>query len=148
VLRLYCKLFGWPPPHVTYYIIHHDTGEYITGDIPFHAKKMGGQPFRNQIDVVEKRGMQEQLPRVCEELERAFRQMHAIELWRAKACDLLDMVEFSLMEMRLGNNMFQVVVERVELAITSHITGSMAALPEDDIRAVRFYTDELVGAQR
>jgi 5'-deoxynucleotidase YfbR-like HD superfamily hydrolase len=94
VAQIYCEIFGLPRAEVLYYCIHHDVGEQYAGDVPFGAKtRVPG--FRECINAAEEMGRQQQgvtLP-----------QLTYTEWKKFKICDLLEMYEFSMCELNMGN---------------------------------------------
>lgn len=93
VMRIYLELFGRPSAEVWEYILHHDSTEVVTGDLPFPVKSQN-EAVRLAID----------------RLEREAR--HALGLveysaedykHRVKICDLLEMLEFAVDELLSGS---------------------------------------------
>lgn len=93
VLRIYQQIWVLTVP-VTVYILYHDCGEIKLGDLPFPVK---------QTDV--------DFKLICERIERValkdmeieLPQLSAVEKKQVKIADLIEMHEFGLMEIRLGN---------------------------------------------
>lgn len=97
VMRIYAELFGWPIAEVAVYIHYHDVGELDTGDISFVAKRRTPE-IKKVVGPIEDEAME----------RLSFGQATAnmlcpAEKERVKLCDLIEMVEFSIEECRLGN---------------------------------------------
>lgn len=124
VLRIYVELFGPPAPSVTTYVVHHDSPEVYTGDPPFPIK-------RDNPDV--KAGYQR--------MEREFEETHGLsgeglspdDRIRVKVCDLIDMWEFGMVEMAMGNTL----AENIVLRTSENIERMSQALSERERDAVR-----------
>jgi 5'-deoxynucleotidase YfbR-like HD superfamily hydrolase len=103
VACLYVELFGLPRAEVLYYCLHHDSGELWAGDMPFGSKDDG---IREQ----ERHGLEMlsiTLPELSEE-----------ESIRFKICDLLEMHETGMHELRLGNQYADPIMkDTLQLAI-------------------------------
>ena len=95
----------WPdaPAAALRYALHHDTGEVATGDIPFPVKRE--QP---EVKAIMDRLEDEALAVmgiVQPEIPAHWR-------WRIKVADMLEMWEFGLDELCLGNKMAKPIVAR------------------------------------
>lgn len=105
VLRIYYELFGPPSPEVTVYTLFHDAPELYTGDPPFPIK-------RDNPDL--KAGY--------DRLDAEFMRNHRIpeipvtdeDKIRIKVCDLLEMWEFGLVDMKMGNTLATLILTRCE----------------------------------
>lgn len=110
VIRIYTTIFGPPPPEVTRYLVWHDLGEIVTGDLPFPVKA------RNP-----------DLKGICDAIERSA--VVAMGGWavaltaeqrvRAKLSDTVEMLEFGLVEQRLGNTFAQPIIIDISEAINN-----------------------------
>lgn len=109
-LRIYWQIFGPPAPEVTTYLIWHDAGELRTGDPPF-PQKARNPVLKAAYDTME---------------HAAVKSMggpaHAVlpdqERIRCKIVDLLEMHEFGLVEMAMGNTLAQPIVDDTLEAVT------------------------------
>lgn len=95
VMRIYMELWGAPEPHITAWLLHHDSAEHIVGDVPFGAKETIPE-IGTRLAIAEEKIIMEAVPS-CQRLLEDW------EKWRLKACDLLEMVDFGWEEHRLGN---------------------------------------------
>lgn len=105
VLRIFYQIFGPPSAEVTSYILFHDSPEVKYGDPPFPAKQNNPE-----------------LKRVYTELEAdyygemfGFDHVHLVTVddkIKVKVCDLLEMWEFGVVELRMGNQYAVPIIER------------------------------------
>lgn len=112
-LRIYLQTFKYISPHVTEYIVFHDCGELRTGDLPFPVK-MNNPELKRIIDEEEQKclaGMGVTLPVLA-----------LAEKLRVRYCDLMDMHEYGLLEMRLGNQFAKPIVEDTRKALDALYT--------------------------
>lgn len=103
VLRIYIDIFGAPSPNVTVYITHHDSAELVVGDPPFPLKR-NNPPLKEIYDRLEHEAMQKMRGEVLPELT-------PYEMFLVKICDLLEMWEFGLQELQMGNKYAQPIVD-------------------------------------
>lgn len=94
VCTLYVELFGMPRAEVLYYCSAHDMGEQTAGDAPYGAKRLVPE-LGHGVNEAEKIGYQR--------LGIVLPALTAEEFRRFKICDLLEMYETALVEMRMGN---------------------------------------------
>lgn len=126
VLRIYIELFGAPSPDVTVYITHHDSAELKVGDPPFPLKA-NNPDLKDIYDrleadaILEMRG--EALPVLLTHTMR-----------RIKICDLLEMWEFGVQELMLGNRYAEPIIEDT-LAAVEQILGLMDQETVDAVSA-------------
>lgn len=107
-LRIYLQTFKSISPAVTKYVMFHDCGELRTGDLPFPVK-MNNPELKRIIDAEESvslAGMGVTLPVLA-----------LAEKLRVRYCDLMDMHEYGLMEMCLGNQFAKPIVEDTRKAL-------------------------------
>lgn len=102
VLRVYYLMFGAPRPEVTTFILWHDAGELKSGDLPFPIKAtnpvLKQEISRIEADAVQAMGGVNHLTDVRERV-------------RVKLCDLIEMMEQGLHELRLGNHYAEPIVD-------------------------------------
>jgi 5'-deoxynucleotidase YfbR-like HD superfamily hydrolase len=101
VATLYIELWGLPSAEVLQYCLHHDSGELWAGDLPFGAKSRNPD-LKEAMNGAEEDG----LKMLHVELPR----LNSLELRRVKLCDLLEMYEFGVHELRMGNSYATLVV--------------------------------------
>lgn len=105
VATLFIELFGTPRVEVLVYILHHDLGEFYSGDSPFSAKREVPE-LKEASDLAEKVGLSKlgiELPSLTEE-----------EWIKFKVADLLEMHEYAFLECRMGNTFAEIVLDNVE----------------------------------
>lgn len=109
VACIYSAIFGEIPSAVERAIRLHDVGELGTGDIPFPVKAEN-LDLKDIIDRLEQRQMDKlklaQLPT-----------LHEITWLRIKICDLIEMMQFSMVERLMGNMYAIPVILRSRAAV-------------------------------
>ena len=105
VIRIYFELFGPPSPNVTTYILFHDSPEVKYGDPPFPAKRESPE-LKSVYSHLEENYYRETLgydprSRLTEE-----------EIVKVKVCDLLEMWEFGVVELQMGNGYAHPIIQR------------------------------------
>jgi hypothetical protein len=94
VATLYVEVFGLPRAEVLYYILHHDSGEFFAGDPPYPVKQLvpGYKMAHGAAEVLGYQCMDVVMP------DLAVWEEH-----RVKVADLLEMHEFGMLELNMGN---------------------------------------------
>ena len=118
VMRIYWQIFGALSPEVSTYIIWHDVGELVTGDLPFPVKK-NNPHLKAECDYIEARALEDMGIKVAAPTNSAI---------RVKLCDLVDMYECGQIEVKMGN--------AYALPIVNDVRGNIVELlkrftPED-----------------
>lgn len=98
VMRIYYQIFGAPEPKVTARLLFHDIGEIGAGDPPFPSKR-DHPDLKTAHDRIER----EAALRMGVKPEVFDEDLGATERLRIKICDLFEMWEFGLTELRMGN---------------------------------------------
>src|ERR1035437_6690186 len=101
-LRIYYELFGPLPPKTSTYLIWHDAGELVLGDLPFPVKANNGG-LKRQCDRIEQnavKAMGGSLPKLATN-----------EKIRVKVVDLIEMLQYGLVEVFTGNRLAQPIVD-------------------------------------
>jgi len=96
VANIYCEIFGMPSANVFYYMLNHDAGELLAGDVPFGGKDHVKE-LRAAIQEAEEIGrtlLKIDLPRLSLD-----------EQSKVKIADLLEMYEFGCLEELMGNRL-------------------------------------------
>jgi len=125
VLRIHHEVFGLDSVDTVLCIMHHDSPEGWTGDIPFHAKR-GVPGLRDALAVGEANFCRAQhIPDVNE--------MGGTAAVRLKVADLLEMFEFSMREAQLGNVHGQHVMNTVWSAIEGGLLSKLPWTEQTDI---------------
>lgn len=107
VYRIYREIYGLVPAETAEYIMFHDGGELVAGDLPYPLKT-NDLGLKRIIDIYEERAlhlMDVTLPSLSDE-----------EKQRVKLCHLLEMMEFGLHEEALGNRYGKPIADRCESA--------------------------------
>lgn len=135
VMRIYTQIFGMMSPEVSYYILHHDSGELNTGDLAHHVKARRPD-LKHLMDEAETEGL-DMIGIVLPELPAA-------EKLRVKACDLLEMAEFAVEEQLRGNMLARAVTINIEWALCNHVKK----MDERDQTIVEDFVHELNNRSR
>jgi 5'-deoxynucleotidase YfbR-like HD superfamily hydrolase len=128
LMRIWFALWGPMPPEISTYFIWHDAGELFVGDFPFPVKQKSPE-LKRIIDELEEQAVLD-MGGVIASLTEEQRQ-------KVKLCDYLEMYEFGLQEMSLGNKYAQPIVDDIYEAIFHNIT-----LGEEDWKRVTSYLAE------
>lgn len=131
VIRIYGQIFGPIPPKVTDYLVWHDAGEIKTGDLPYPVKSQN-LDVKTAISTLEKQAVQDMGGKVVSISEEQQR--------RAKLADLVEMLEFGLMELQLGNQFATPVVNNM----TQAVVALCAKGSDEDRKAVLTYIESLL----
>ena len=126
VARVYTAIFGVPTAEVAHYVAHHDSAELIVGDPPFPVKATT-PALKAAYDSLEWIAVQElglKLPQLDERERR-----------RVKVCDLVEMMEFGMCELEMGNRHAAAIVRNTGAAL-----GTVPIYPED-VRALESYVE-------
>jgi len=108
ICTLYLELFGVPRAEVLVHMLYHDMGELSTGDMPFYAKRDVPE-LKSFMDRAEEAGQQRlniSMPELTDE-ERA----------QTKLCDLLQMLEFAIIERQMGNQLASAIQDNIMSAL-------------------------------
>lgn len=130
VLRTYRETFGHIEPEVVGYVLYHDSGELQLGDLPFPVKSLN-PVLKEECDRVEQEALHNMgvtLPRLTE-----------IQKLRIKYCDVMDMLEFGVFELRLGNQYAEPIID--DTRATLH--GLMARMVRSDFDAASRYWNKM-----
>lgn len=115
ILRIYWQIWGpesMTPEAVTQ-ILWHDLGEIETGDVPFQMKRRYpalGETLREAEKLKVQDLADYNIPQPDEQT-----------LLRVKMCDLIEMHEYGLHELALGNQFAQPIVHDTDEAIGAHL---------------------------
>ena len=113
MIRIYLCVCKKPDPNIMYHIMFHDIGEHYTGDIPYPVKSENKE-LKERMDMLETRSMLLQL-----NYWGSFHQCYISDEDRAlcKMIELVEMAEFGLDEMVLGNSHGFVIANRCLYAV-------------------------------
>lgn len=128
VMRVWYHLWGNMPPEVSSYILWHDAGELWTGDAPFMAKK-ASPALKVALDALENEALISM---------GAGSTPYAItpeQKRKAKICDLIEMMEFGIVELAMGNNFCKPVINVTAQAVRCLV----AELEMQDVLVVGAY---------
>lgn len=101
-MRIWYLIWGPMPPFVSTKILWSDAGELVTGDLPFPMKARNPD-IKKLFDQKEREAvlaMGGDLP-----------ELDAHDEVRVKICDLVEMLEFGLVERNMGNMYAQPIIE-------------------------------------
>lgn len=108
LLRIYCYVSDKIDPHMIYQIAFHDIGETYTGDVPYPVKSDNPQ-LKALMDMMEQRS-------VCLQFDYwdAFKQICLTDDDKKlfKHIELVEMAEFGLDQMCLGNQYAFIIADR------------------------------------
>ena len=125
-LRIWFQIWGAPSSTVTTYFIWHDAGELVTGDIPFPVK---------MLDKRLKEIMDEKETDAVLDMGGELVELMPEDCVRVKICDLIEMHEFGIQELRLGNEFGQPIIDDTYNAICD----KMQQLDANDQKLVYSY---------
>ena len=126
-MRIYFQIWGPLPPEISTYLIWHDAGELVTGDIPFPFKSYNPM-IKKEFDALEANAVMAMgggTPVV----------LTTIEQQRVKLVDVLDMYEQGKVEVAMGNQ-YALPIVNDPLNV---IRKLVAALPPEDRDIVSKY---------
>ena len=108
ILRIYLSVVDKTDPHMIRHIMFHDIGETFTGDLPYPVKSENPD-LKKQLDYLEDRSRLLQL-----EYWDAFRQtfLSAEDKILFKQIELVEMAEFGMDQMCLGNSHAFIIADR------------------------------------
>jgi 5'-deoxynucleotidase YfbR-like HD superfamily hydrolase len=108
ILRIYLCIVDQIDPHMINHIAFHDIGEHFTGDIPYPVKK-DNPKLKEQIDFLEHRSQATQM-----EHWNSFRQIVLSDEDKKlfKHIELIEMAEYGMDQMNLGNHYGYIVANR------------------------------------
>lgn len=102
-IRIYEALWSWPAPRVVRHIMYHDCGEIVTGDLPYPTKSLNPE-LKHTIDLAERAA----LAKMDVELE----ELTVVELKCFKLAHMIEMFEYGLEELCMGNTFAEPVAKR------------------------------------
>jgi len=120
VLRIYDEIFGLHDAEVARWILWHDAPELITGDVPFQTK-------RRWPEV--KKALTEAEEVASRELDIVWPEITDLQRARIKLCDVLEMYEFGVREVQMGNQFCREVVR----ATAEALQDLLESLPDQRI---------------
>jgi 5'-deoxynucleotidase YfbR-like HD superfamily hydrolase len=104
VMVIWFQIFGPLSPEESAYVLWHDGGELVTGDPPFPVKA-NNPNLKATYDALEANALVGMLG------VNPMRVFTTQTKHRAKLCDLLEMYEFGLCELALGNRLAQPIID-------------------------------------
>lgn len=138
VMRIWYSIWGPMSPAVSTHLLFHDAPELSSGDIP-HIAKRDAPDLREPLNRLEALGCERMgIPNPNEV------GLKGIERVKFKVCDLIEMLEFAIVEMAMGNNLAQPIVENCFIALRCYI----AELEMEDVLKVGNYVARVVAAAR
>lgn len=110
VMRVWFHIWGPMPPEVSSYILWHDAGELWTGDAPFMAKKTS-PALKIALDALENEAL------ISMGAGRTPYEITPDQKRMIKICDLIEMMEFGIVELGMGNNFCSPVINVTAQAV-------------------------------
>ena len=115
VMRIFDELFGWPnDARLARYVLYHDCGEIVTGDLPYPSKSLNPE-LKRTISLAETTALKN-MGIVIEEITQ-------FDLQRFKLCHMLEMFERGAEELAMGNKFAEPVMMRCEVAAINMTLG-------------------------
>jgi 5'-deoxynucleotidase YfbR-like HD superfamily hydrolase len=113
IMRIYMSIVDKPDPHMMYHITFHDIGEHFTGDIPYPVKR-DNHNLKEQMEFLERRSYMSQL-----DYWNAFQMTYLNEEEKKlfKQIELIEMAEFGLDQVCLGNQHGLIIADRCLRAV-------------------------------
>lgn len=105
VIRIYSEIFGPPSWDVLHYLIYHDSPEVVSGDPPFPIKR-DNPDLKAAYDKLDDKFYEEMFG------GNPAEHLSHVERVRAKVADLLEMWEFGMVDLRMGNTYADLIVTR------------------------------------
>jgi 5'-deoxynucleotidase YfbR-like HD superfamily hydrolase len=130
VTTLYIELFGLPRPEVLEHALLHDAGELYSGDVPFLAKQISPE-YKATVKKAEEVGLKH--------LNITLPELTIRERDRLKLCDLLQMMEFAIIERNMGNTYAQMIIDNILKAMEP----LRERIPDVDAAALNIWCKEL-----
>jgi len=138
ILRIYYSVVDIPDLHMVYYIIFHDIGETATGDLPYPVKSQNNT-LKAEADSLEQRSMYSQLQywgsfqqtMLTDEDKKFFKQI-----------ELIEMAEFGMDQVCLGNSHGFIVADRCLHAVFEN--QPCQKLVQYVIKRIRLFFDQCV----
>lgn len=127
ILRIWYYVWGPIPTVVATHAIFHDIGEMATGDLPYPIKKVWRQ-LKEVTTVIEEHYVHDTLGLKLPLLDFDQKQ-------RFKICDLIEMLEYGLIETHMGNRLAEPIV----VDVANNIKDLLRDRPKEDKQAVKDY---------
>lgn len=119
LLRILLKIWPTCPAHVLAYVVRHDVGELTTGDAPYPVKVdnpiLGAEMRRVEQDGLDLQiaaGFLADTPDLTDE-----------EKWAVKLAEFIEMWEWGLEELLLGNQFARLVAQRCYKVVETRCKG-------------------------
>jgi hypothetical protein len=131
LMRIWLQIFGELLPIETKQLLWHDAGELVTGDPPFPIKAQN--PSLKELyevldrDALVRMSAGPQIPKTVQTKVRA------------KVCDLVEMYEFGVIELLMGNRLAQPIIKDTHDAVLR----LAAELSLEDRKRVLAYIDNV-----
>ena len=133
VLRIYWSIWATPSPQVFTYLLWHDAGELVLGDLPFPVKAWAPR-LKKLCDNIEDVAVVKMGGKVIK--------LSPQEKLRCKIADLVEMLEHGLVEFQMGNKLAQPIIDDISTAIEK----LYELMSDEDQEAVRKYVYRSVKA--
>ncbi len=136
LMRIYLCVVDRIDSRMVYHIMLHDIGEHSTGDIPYPVKR-DNPILKEQIDFLERKSQAAQV-----EYWNSFRQVFLSDEDKAlfKQIELVEMAEFGLDQMNLGNHHGYIIANRCLEAVYKN--QPCAKLAQYVIKRLQLFFDQ------
>jgi 5'-deoxynucleotidase YfbR-like HD superfamily hydrolase len=108
ILRIYLAVVDTIDPHMICHIMYHDAGEHFTGDLPYPIKR-DNPILKEELDRLQNQSIAAQM-----QYWGCFRQIVLSDYDKAffKQMELIEMAEFGMDQVNLGNNHGFIIADR------------------------------------
>lgn len=133
VMRIYREIFGLPDPEMFEHMLLHDGGEVFAGDPPYPITTNYPDYDREHAKI------EDHALSVIHNYDAST--ITELQKWRLKVCDLIEMCEFGLYEMRMGNTFGRPIYERTRAGVEKKLIDQPDGVTDEDIYNVKAYLE-------
>lgn len=123
VLRIMYFIWTYLPPPVAKHVMFHDCGELRTGDLPYPIKRLH-PPVKKLMDELEEQSLKDQGVD-CPTISKGWAA-------RVKIAHTIEMMEFAMHELSLGNRYAAYVANRMQQYLKEQLNDLPAILIADE----------------
>lgn len=121
VMRIYTQIFGPMSPELSTHLIWHDAGEKKTGDLPWPIKAENPD-IGSRLKEIERQAVSDMVDTDTRKF-LDLRTPTADELRHFKIAEYIEMAEFGVVEMMLGNRLAEPIVTRMLECVQRAVTN-------------------------